>query len=163
MSTQKHQRAAALCLALATLGFGLPVHADDHALQRIVPPPKYQQECAVCHIAYPPGLLPAASWQSLMGKLQHHFGSDASLDPASTKELATWLQLNAGTSKRVRRDPTPPPEDRITRAAWFKRKHDEVSSATWRLASVKSAANCSACHPQADQGDFNEHRIRIPR
>ena len=23
----------------------------------------YQQECSACHMAYPPGLLPAASWQ----------------------------------------------------------------------------------------------------
>lgn len=163
MQIHKPHRAAILVLALATLGFGLPARADEHASERIAPLPKYVQECAACHIAYPPGLLPAASWQSLMGKLQSHFGSDASLDPSTTKELTAWLKLHAGTSKRVRRDPTPPPEDRITRAAWFKREHDEVSSATWRLASVKSASNCGACHIQAAQGDFNEHRIRIPR
>ena len=27
--------------------------------------PKYQQECAACHVAYPPGMLPADSWQRL--------------------------------------------------------------------------------------------------
>ena len=75
-------------------------------------------------------------------------------------ELATWLSANGGTYKRVREAP---PEDRITRSAWFVRKHDEVPSAVWKRPAVKSAANCAACHTQADQGDFNEHTVRIPR
>ena len=55
------------------------------------------------------------------------------------------------------------PQDRITRTAWFVRKHDEVAPATWKLPAIKSAANCGACHTTADQGDFNENKIRIPR
>ena len=122
--------------------------------------PKYKQECAACHLAYPPGMLPAASWQRLMGNLPKHYGTDASLDAATVKELSTWLSANAGTYKRVREAP---PQDRITRSAWFIRKHDEVPAATWKRASIKSAANCAACHTQADQGNFNEHDVRIPR
>lgn len=122
--------------------------------------PKYKQECAACHTAYPPGMLPAASWNRVMGNLSKHYGTDASLDPATVKELSTWLGTNAGTYKRVRDEP---PQDRITRSAWFIRKHDEVSAATWKLPAVKSAANCAACHTQADKGDFNEHNVRIPR
>ena len=56
-----------------------------------------------------------------------------------------------------------PPEDRISRSAWFRREHREVSAATWALPAVKSAANCGACHTQADQGDFSERHIRLPR
>ncbi|MBK7469965.1 MAG: diheme cytochrome c [Betaproteobacteria bacterium] len=111
-------------------------------------------------IAYPPGMLPAASWQRTMSNLQRHYGTDASLDPATAQELTTWLAANAGTYKRVSGQP---PEDRISRSAWFIRKHDEVAAATWKLPAVKSAANCSACHTQSDQGDFNERNIRIPR
>ena len=122
--------------------------------------PKYQQECAACHVAYPPGLLPAASWQRLMSNLPRHFGTDASLDPAIAKEISTWLTQNAATRKRLA---TPPPEDRITRSDWFIRKHDEVPAATWKRASIKSASNCSACHSRADQGDFDEDNARIPR
>jgi mono/diheme cytochrome c family protein len=136
-------------------------HAGDagHA-PGVVLLPKYQQECAACHVAYPPGMLPAASWLRVMNGLRHHYGTDASLDPATVKELATWLDANAGTYKRVREEP---PQERITRSAWFIRKHDEVSAATWRRPAVKSAANCAACHTQADKGDFNEHKVRIPR
>nr|WP_315467578.1 DUF1924 domain-containing protein [uncultured Undibacterium sp.] len=55
------------------------------------------------------------------------------------------------------------PQDRITKSAWFIRKHDDVSARTWKLAAVKSPSNCIACHQQANLGDFNEHRVHIPR
>lgn len=151
----------ALFLLGGILCIAQPAIADDDGRARRVPLlPQYQQECAACHIAYPPGMLPAASWQRIMNNLQRHYGTDASLDAAAVKQLSTWLTANAGTYKRVREEPQ---EDRISRSAWFVRKHDEVSANTWKLPAVKSAANCAACHQQADQGDFNEHRVRIPR
>jgi nitrate/TMAO reductase-like tetraheme cytochrome c subunit len=122
--------------------------------------PAYQQECAACHVAYPPTLMPAASWARIMGNLSKHFGTDASLDEAKGKELSGWLAAHAGTYKRVSEEP---PQDRITRTAWFVRKHNEVSAAAWKLPAVKSAANCGACHTSADKGDYSERNIRIPR
>lgn len=122
--------------------------------------PKYVQECAACHLAYPPGMLPAASWQRVMANLPRHYGTDASLDPGTVSALANWLTANAGTGARTRESP---PEDRITRSNWFIREHREVATAAWKLPSVRNAANCAACHTQADQGDFNEHTVRIPR
>jgi len=122
--------------------------------------PLYKQECAACHTAYPPGLLPAASWRRIMTGLDRHYGSDASLEPAQVQQVSAWLQAHAGTYKRVREEP---PEDRITRSAWFARKHREVGAAVWQRASVKSPAQCSACHTQAEQGNFDEHQVRIPR
>lgn len=146
---------------VAALGLANAAMADDDRHRPRVPLlPAYQQECGACHIAYPPGMLPAASWQRLMNNLPRHYGTDASLDAATQKQLAAWLDANAGTYKRVRETP---PEDRISRSAWFVREHDEVSAATWTLPAVRNAANCNACHTKADQGDFNEHDIRIPR
>lgn len=138
--------------------------AEDHGSRGpAVPPlPKYQQECAACHIAYPAGMLPAASWQHLMGTLDKHYGSDASLDPASVREISGWLKANAGTYKRVNEAP---PQDRITKSAWFLRKHreGEVPAKVWSRASVGSASNCAACHTKAAQGNFNEDDVRIPK
>ena len=122
--------------------------------------PEYKQECAACHLAYPPGALPAESWQRLMHDLPRHFGTDASLDPAAVERLSRWLTDHAGSWKRVGSIPA---EDRITRSDWFVRKHREVGSATWRLPALKSPSNCAACHAGADQGDFDEDRVRIPR
>ena len=38
-----------------------------------------------------------------------------------------------------------------------------LPAATWQRPAVKSASNCAACHTRADQGDFDEHTVRIPR
>ena len=150
-----------LCALIAALGLSHSALADDDKRATRVPLlPKYQQECAACHAAYPAGMLPAASWQRVMINLPRHYGTDASLDAATVKDLSSWLSANAGSTQRVREAP---PEDRITRSAWFIRKHDEVPVATWKLPAVKSAANCAACHTRTEQGDFNERNVRIPR
>ena len=134
-------------------------HADSgRAMPRTVPS-AYTQECAACHTAYPPGLLPASSWNRVMTGLDKHYGTDAPLDAATVRQLNQWLQAHAGTYKRVNEEP---PQDRITRSAWFERKHRKIEAATWKLASVKSAANCAACHTGADQGQFDEHDLRMP-
>ena len=71
-----------------------------------------------------------------------------------------WLSANAATGKGVGFEP---PQDRITRSPWFIRKHREVAAAVWQRPVVRSAANCTACHAQAERGDFNEHQVRIPQ
>jgi len=151
----------ALFLAGAVVALAaVPAARADHGplLPRDMPK-AYLSECASCHTAYPPALLPAASWQRLMGGLKQHYGSDASLDPATVAQLSGWLQANAGTYKRVSE---PPPQDRITRSAWFERKHRHVESAVWALPSVKTRANCAACHGGADQGRYDENELRYP-
>ncbi len=121
---------------------------------------KFQQECSACHIAYAPGLLPAESWRKMMAGLDKHFGSDASLDAKDNKEISAYLVKNASNRWGSQTAPL-----RITETAWFKRKHDahEIAPGVWKRASVKSPANCAACHPKAERGDFNEHDIEIPR
>jgi len=160
MTAARTRPGLVLIAFLALLASTRDAHADDDRRTRVPLLPRYQQECASCHLAYPPGMLPAESWRRLINNLPHHFGTDASLEPASAKELSAWLAANAGAYKRVREAP---PGDRITASGWFMRKHDEVPPAAWKRPAVKSAANCSACHAQADQGDFNEHAVRIPR
>ena len=121
---------------------------------------KFQQECASCHIAYAPGLLPAASWRKMMAGLDKHFGSDASLDAQDSKEITDFLVKHGSNRWSA---PTAPL--RITESAWFRRKHDahEINPAVWKNPQVKSPANCAACHLQAERGNFNEDDIRIPK
>jgi len=145
-------------LLLATLA--LSAVAGDHGRTGTPMPPAVAQECGSCHVAYPAWLLPAASWQALMGNLPHHFGSDASLDASTSAQIGSWLTANAGNGKHARETP---PEHRITRSAWFQREHREVAAAAWARPSVKNAANCGACHAGAAQGDFDEHAVHIPR
>lgn len=119
----------------------------------------YKQECAACHTAYSPGMLPAASWQRIMSGLDKHYGRDASLEPETVATLTQYLTQNAGSYRRAR---NAPPEDRITKSDWFVRKHDEVPRAAWLSTNIKSASNCAACHTTADRGDFDEDNVRMP-
>ncbi len=143
---------------VASLFMAVSVWADGY--KGPTPPAVYAQECGSCHLAFPPNLLPKASWQRLMNGLDKHYGSDASLDAATHKQIDTWLQTYGGQGKRAREEP---PFDRITRSAWFERKHREVSAATFKRAAIKSPANCTACHRDAAQGDFEDDRVRIPK
>ena len=145
--------------AALALGAVLQAQADSGRAMPAQVPPAYSQECAACHTAYPPSMLPAASWRRLMSGLERHYGTDASLDPVTVQRLAGWLDTHAGTYKRVSSEP---PEDRITRSPWFERKHRQIDTAVWKLPSVKSAANCAACHTGADKGQFDDDHLRMP-
>lgn len=148
--------AAAALVVLSAWG---TAHADSRNLLPRTELPAYKQECAACHMAYAPGFLPAKSWARMMGTLDKHYGTDASLDAATVQQLAGWLASHAGTYKRVAEAP---PEDRMTRSAWFERKHRKIDPQVWQHAAVKSPANCMACHTRADKGDYDDHSVSYP-
>lgn len=137
-----------------------PVMAGSENLFPAKISPQYQQECAACHLAYPPALLPRQSWIRMMNNLEHHFGSDASIDIEAVKEVSVWLNDNAGTYKRVRAQPK---DDRITESDWFVRKHRKIEEAVWLRDAIKSRANCAACHTQAERGNYDDDHVVIPK
>jgi len=123
-------------------------------------PKSYMEECASCHTAYAPRFLNKTNWQNITTDLSHHFGTDATIDDKSLAEIAKWLETNAATkgkSAELSKD------NRITSKRWFLHEHDEVSASTWKRASIKGPSNCIACHSKANEGNFNEHDIRIPK
>lgn len=159
-----HRKQTGLWLALAGLLLAPQAWAAGQGSRDQMPlahmPAHYRNECSACHMAYPPGFLPAASWKHTMGALDTHYGSDASLDAATVQSIGQWLAGQAGTYKRAGEIT---PDHRITTSAWFERKHREVPAATWKRASIRSKANCVACHTQAEQGNFDDNAVRIPR
>ncbi len=121
--------------------------------------PAWKAECGSCHIAYPTELLPAPSWRKLMAGLNDHFGTDASLDAKTAQAITRFLEANsAGERKRGNEVVI-----RITEAQWFRKEHRKVASRVWKSDAVKSAANCAACHTRAEQGDYSERTLRVPR
>jgi len=127
--------------------------------RRVPLDPAYKAECGSCHVAYPAKRLPAQSWRDVMQGLPKHFGADASVDGATSATILAYLEKNAG-----RRSPPPDARaPRITETAWFGREHRKVPAATWTSPQVKSRANCAACHTQAEEGDYRESNIRLPR
>jgi len=132
--------------------------------------PDYIEECGSCHMAFPPGLLPARSWDKLMNGLDDHFGDNAELEPGTQAALTQYLQDNSADNSDYRRSrklmrslassQTPL---RITKIPYIRHEHDEIPA---RMVSdnrdVGSLSNCMACHQQADKGSFSERDIKIP-
>lgn len=134
--------------------------ADDDGHRPVVSNAKWQAECGSCHVAFPPRMLPAESWREMMSGLDKHFGTDASLEAPIALEIGAFLEKHASTRKH---EPAAKPLLRITETRWFIREHDEVSDSVWKNPKVKSPANCSACHIQAERGNYSERNIRIPK
>jgi len=117
----------------------------------------WKEECGSCHIAYPPQLLTAGNWRQLMSGLDRHFGSNASLDTSERQEITGFLERYAARSERYAARSL-----RISDTSWFRREHREISPRTWSNAEVGSRSNCTACHVNAERGDWSEHGIRVP-
>ena len=95
-----------LLAALLVLGVAMPVaqagddEDDDHwtafsnakSGKAAASNPKWVAECGACHLAYPPRFLPAESWREMMSGLDKHFGSDASLDAETAREISIFLE-----------------------------------------------------------------------
>lgn len=122
--------------------------------------PTWKAECGSCHVAYPPSMLPAESWRAVMAGLDKHFGADASVDTKTAAEVGAFLEKNAGRSWETS---SKKPTLRVTETAWFRHEHDEIGASVWKNPKVKTASNCVACHGGAEQGNFDEHGVRIPR
>jgi len=146
-----------VCFTLCSMLLAGSAMADSH--RYTASNPTWKAECGSCHIAYPPQLLPAASWRAIMSGLDKHFGSDASLDAKTAAEVGAFLEQNAGRD----RFSFGKPALRITETRWFMHEHDEVARSVWTSPKVKSASNCGACHQGAEKGDFSEHAVRIPK
>ncbi len=160
-------------IVLLAVCFGAAAWAEDEDSAMLLPTAvnaKWKTECSACHIAYPPMLLPERSWRKLMADLDKHFGVNAGLDDANAKEITGFLVSQSADHAQGRRAqgiarsiaPAATPL-RITETAFFKREHNEVRAEVWKRPKIKSAANCGACHTGAEQGDFSEDRVRIPK
>ena len=139
----------------------LSAQADNYRLPKNA---AFEEECTSCHMAFPPQMLHADSWRAMMNDLSKHFGTDASLDEKRRVAIADFLVANSGGRKTgTTRDAAGKPLLRITETDRFDKKHREINAATFKRASSKSPANCTACHAQAAAGDYNERSIIIPK
>jgi nitrate/TMAO reductase-like tetraheme cytochrome c subunit len=150
-----------IALPVLLVALALPAHADNYSLPKNA---AFEEECASCHMAYPPQMLDANSWRAVMNGLSKHFGSDASIDEKRRIAITDFLAAHSGGRKTGdTRDAQGKPLLRITETARFDKKHREIAAATWQRASIKSPANCTACHAQAATGDYSERSIQIPK
>ncbi len=150
---------------LMVLCVGVCLAPVSHA-QRTVPVPAltaYQQECSVCHFAYPPGLLPAAAWKNITDALPKHFAANVLLNSDTQSVIASWLQTKAINPEWL--GTQMPPDNRITRADWWQQIHKpskKLTTKVWKSPYVKSPSNCAACHRGAPSGEYNAKTVLIP-
>lgn len=166
---------AALVLVIMPFGGG---QADGHAPALIKAPDGlrpiersevYEEECGSCHNAFSPTLLPSESWKVVMSGLGEHFGDDASLADETAADILKWL--TAYSAERSFSEPSMKMMSslsgksplRITETGYWKGKHSGIAIDVYSRKSVASKTNCSACHPGAALGSFEDRDIAIPR
>jgi hypothetical protein len=111
-----------------------------------------QTECGACHMVYPPQFLPARSWRALLAGLANHFGEDASLEPATARQIAGYLMANAADTpngepaflRGLLLSETPL---RITDTPLWRDIHPRLlGPGVGSGPGIRSAANCLRCH-----------------
>lgn len=156
-----------LVLGLLVLGFtALVLGRAQAGGSHFFPPvtdPLVKEECGSCHLAFAPSMLPASSWQRMMGELKNHFGDDASLDAATAKRITDYLVANAADTggrrygEKLSRGVSPASApQRITELPKWVREHRKVPDWEWKHKDVRTRANCTACHADAERGYYEE-------
>jgi cytochrome b len=166
-----HPRAA-LAIMLALLAASTTAIAALTALPgRGVPPatldPVFALQCGACHLAFPPSLAPAVTWDGILADLKHHFGADATLSPEQVAQIRTWLDANAaghwdtlpshllGVAAADR-------SLRITDTPGWRRRHRDIAEVVFTAKPIYRRSNCAACHADAATGLFAPEDIAIP-
>ena len=124
----------------------------------------YTQQCTVCHIAYPPGMLSDQAWQKLMADMPAHFGGSVMVNVDTQLEISDWLQKNAGTYAPAHTQD--PPQHRITQSDWWQnihRRSKKIPASFWKPPVRFSASHCAACHSQAASGEFSSKTAKLPK
>ena len=146
-------------------------HENDPDEERVSPVNNstYKEECGGCHFAYPPALLPSASWIKILNSLNNHFGEEIEIDPDSKKLILDYLKRNSAENSRAelavkivrslgKRAPL-----RITDIPCIRKEHHDLPPNVLERESIGSLSNCIACHKRAEEGIFEDDYVSIPR
>jgi hypothetical protein len=145
------------------MGFAIAASLTTMPAFAATPEAAMTKECGACHMVYPASQLPARSWTALMAGLANHFGENAALDAATTKQIADLLTATAadasGRNSRALKglsDAQTPL--RITETPYWIGKHGKgrVSASALAAVNAKSPSNCVACHAGATRGQFDD-------
>lgn len=104
----------------------------------------YLENCASCHIAVPPAVLPTQTWQQVLQDPQH-YGAQLQLlvDP---ERLLVWNYIVASSRPQNKDEQTP---YRVDNSRFFKALHPKV-----KVPRPVQISGCVACHPGASNYNF---------
>lgn len=104
----------------------------------------YLENCASCHIALPPAVLPTQTWQQLLQDSQHYgINIPPLVDPP---RLLVWNYLKAFSRSQIEEEQTP---YRIKDSRYFKALHPKV-----KLPRPLQIGSCVSCHPSVTEFNF---------
>ena len=127
----------------------------------------FVEECASCHIIYPPHLLPKNAWNKIMDNLEEHFGDDASIDKDSNKIIREYLLKNSAQNSKKQVSinvlNTYIEEIAISENKYWKDVHKNLEKSLFKSKKVKTKSNCKACHTNFENGIIENRDIDIPK
>ncbi len=127
----------------------------------------YLSNCGDCHHAHHPSLRTADMWERIVRGLEDHYGEDATVGRKTAEEILAFLKANDATrfdtEAAVRLGRAKTDDLRISSVPWWKKRHENIPKQVFASPAVGSAANCNACHRDAQTGRFDDAQIRIPK
>lgn len=106
----------------------------------------YLENCATCHIALPPQVMPTQTWASLLQDSQHY---GATIQPLMEPALQiTWDYVSTYSRPIIERERIP---YRLAQSRYFKALHPNVE-----FTEPITPSGCAACHPAAAQFNFRQ-------
>lgn len=126
---------------VAAIGTVDPVTSSQKLGQEL-----YLENCATCHIALPPAVLPTETWRQLLQDPQH-YGVELTLlvDPP---RLIVWNYLRSFSRLQSKEEEVP---YRVAQSRFFKALHPRV-----KLPTPVNASSCVTCHPGAAEYNFRQ-------
>ena len=156
-----------IIMSIAPLLMALHNHGEGGSLLEVTNI-TYRNNCGTCHIAYQAGLLPERSWLKILNS-SGHAGGGVSLNREAKAEIEKYLVQNSADksqSKRSMKILTSIGNDaptRISEIPYIKKKHRDIREDVFARTTIRSRANCSACHKRADNGIYDDDDVVIPK
>jgi hypothetical protein len=134
------------------VGWGVGRAAEIPAAGTVDPIPEsfqlgaelYLENCAGCHVALPPEVMPSETWRQLLQDPQH-YGVVLNL-PVNPPRVIIWNYLRAFSRPHAKDEEVP---YRLAKSRYFKALHPRV-----KLPQTNLIGSCVTCHPGAGQYNF---------
>ena len=107
----------------------------------------YLQNCATCHVALPPEVMPSETWRTLLLEPEQHYGRQIERIERPFITIV-WNYLLAFSRSLNKNEPKP---FRVSESRYFKILHPQV-----KLPQPLNASGCIACHPGAAKYDYRK-------
>ncbi len=105
----------------------------------------YLENCASCHVALPPEVLPSETWRRLLLEPEQHYGQQ--LKPLiGPTLLVMWEYLRTFSRPQAQKEQVP---YRVSESRFFKALHPRV-----KFTEKVSIGSCVSCHPGAAQFNY---------